>query len=60
MALFNNAYEAVGNTPIIECAALARGAGAVARIFAKAEYMNPWGSVKDRVALAMINDAEKA
>ena len=59
MASFKSIDWAVGGTPIIECAALAEKQGATARIFAKVEYMNPWGSVKDRVALSMINEAER-
>jgi cysteine synthase A len=47
--------SAIGNTPLVEIPRFARGA---ARIFAKLEWLNPGGSVKDRVALAMIEDAE--
>ena len=59
MALFKGIGEAVGNTPLVECSAICEAEGSLARIFAKVEYMNPWGSIKDRVALAMIDDAEK-
>lgn len=53
--------ELVGNTPLLEAERYSRHAGITeARILAKLEYLNPAGSVKDRVALAMIEDAEKA
>ena len=47
---------AIGNTPLVELPRFSRGA---ARIFAKLEWFNPGGSVKDRIALAMIDDAER-
>jgi cystathionine beta-synthase (O-acetyl-L-serine) len=47
--------DAIGNTPLVELARFAAGA---ARIFAKLEWFNPGGSVKDRIARAMIADAE--
>ena len=47
--------ESIGATPLVELARFARGA---ARIFAKLEWLNPGGSVKDRIARAMIRDAE--
>lgn len=51
--------ELVGNTPILEISRYAKHAGIEdATILAKLEYLNPAGSVKDRVALAMIEDAE--
>jgi len=51
--------ELVGNTPLLELANYANFCGANARILAKLEYLNPAGSVKDRVALSMVNDAEQ-
>jgi cysteine synthase A len=48
--------ESIGTTPLVELARFARGA---ARIFAKLEWFNPGGSVKDRIARAMILDAER-
>src|SRR6202048_3383469 len=48
--------DEIGNTPFIELPRFASGA---ARIFAKLEWFNPGGSVKDRIALAMIEDAER-
>lgn len=55
-----NATELIGRTPLMEVGNFARSEGADhALILAKLEYLNPAGSVKDRVALAMIEDAEK-
>lgn len=51
--------DLIGNTPMLEMARFARAKGADARIIAKLEYFNPAGSVKDRVAYAMVEDAEK-
>jgi cysteine synthase len=48
--------ESIGATPLVELARFSRGA---ARILAKLEWLNPGGSVKDRIARAMIEDAEK-
>ena len=48
----------IGNTPIVELTKLEKELGLKARIFAKLEGFNPAGSVKDRIALAMIEDAE--
>lgn len=57
--LVKNTYDLVGNTPIIELRILEKELGLKAKLFAKVEYFNPAGSVKDRIALAMIVDAEK-
>lgn len=51
--------ELVGGTPLVELGRTASGAGAAARIVAKVEAFNPAGSVKDRIALAMVEDAEQ-
>lgn len=51
--------DLVGNTPLLELGNYARSKNAGARLIGKLEYFNPLGSVKDRVALAMIEDAEK-
>lgn len=51
--------ELIGHTPLLELQKLARLHQSKARIIAKLEYFNPEGSVKDRVALAMIEDAER-
>lgn len=57
MNIYNSITELIGNTPIIELKNIERKFNLKARIFAKVEYFNPAGSVKDRIALAMINDA---
>lgn len=57
--LVKNAYELVGNTPLLELVHLEKELNLKARLFAKVEYFNPAGSVKDRIALSMINDAEE-
>ncbi|GHU18832.1 cysteine synthase A [Spirochaetia bacterium] len=50
--------ELIGNTPLLELAGYGEGLGLRGRLVAKLEYFNPLGSVKDRIALAMIEDAE--
>ena len=57
--LVKHAYELVGNTPILELSKIEEKMALLAKIYAKVEYFNPAGSVKDRIALAMINDAEE-
>jgi cysteine synthase len=54
---FSNVLESIGNTPLVELPRLAPKPGV--RIYAKLEGRNPTGSVKDRVAKAMIDDAEE-
>lgn len=51
--------DLIGNTPLLELGAYAKSHGANARLIAKLEYFNPLGSVKDRIALAMIENAEQ-
>ena len=56
----NSAVELIGNTPILKLNRYTKASGVEnANILAKLEYLNPAGSVKDRVSLAMIQDAEK-
>ena len=50
--------DLVGNTPLLELNNYNKNKSLKARVIAKLEYFNPAGSVKDRVALAMIEDAE--
>jgi cysteine synthase A len=50
--------DLIGNTPLLELAGYSRGLGVRGRLVAKLEYFNPLGSVKDRIALAMIEAAE--
>lgn len=58
MKIYKSVSELVGNTPLLQADGFAKKVGAGATIFAKLEYLNPTGSVKDRVAKAMIEDAE--
>lgn len=57
--IFNNATQLIGNTPLLKLNNIAVHHNAVASIVAKLEYFNPAGSVKDRAALFMINEAER-
>lgn len=57
--LVKDASELVGNTPLIEVTRFAKAYGVKARLLVKAEYFNPAGSVKDRVAKEMIETAER-
>ncbi len=50
--------QLIGNTPLLELSNIEKELGLAARLAVKLEYFNPAGSAKDRVALAMINDAE--
>ncbi len=52
--------DLIGNTPLLELSNFNAKNGAVARVIAKLEYFNPASSVKDRIALAMIEDAERS
>lgn len=57
--IYNGALELVGNTPLVEVKNIEEELGLEARILVKLEYFNPAGSVKDRIAKAMIEDAEE-
>jgi len=59
MAVYKSAAELIGNTPLLELTNLEKELGLKAKILAKLEYFNPAGSVKDRIAKAMIDDAEE-
>ena len=59
MNIFTSASQLVGRTPLLEHRGSEEELGLEAKIYAKLEYFNPAGSVKDRVALYMINDAEE-
>jgi len=59
MKVYKNITETIGKTPLVELNNIRKELNLKARIFAKLEYFNPAGSVKDRVALSMINDAEE-
>ena len=55
---YKSALELIGNTPLVEVTNIEKALGLEATILVKLEYLNPAGSVKDRVARAMIEDAE--
>ena len=57
--IFHSADELIGRTPLLELSHIEQEHRLSARILAKLEYFNPAGSVKDRVAMAMLDDAEK-
>ncbi len=58
--IYESALELIGETPILKLNGYSKKAGVTgATLLAKLEYLNPAGSVKDRIALAMIEDAEK-
>lgn len=57
--IYKGALELVGNTPLMEVVNVERELGLKARVLVKLEYLNPTGSVKDRVAKSMIEDAEE-
>ncbi len=59
MAIYNNVTELIGKTPILKLNNYSEKEAIEANIFAKLEYFNPAGSVKDRVAVAMISAAEE-
>lgn len=59
MRIFNNITGLIGHTPLVEINRFTEKLGLKARILVKLELFNPAGSVKDRIALSMIEDAEK-
>ncbi len=59
MNVFKNVSQLISNTPIVELCSVKKSLELYANIFAKVEFFNPTGSVKDRAALFMIEDAEK-
>lgn len=59
MNIKSSLTELVGHTPLVSLQRLAKAHGALADVVAKVEYFNPGGSVKDRVALNMIEEAER-
>ena len=58
MKIYKKATELIGNTPLLELGNYEKAHGLEATILAKLEYLNPAGSVKDRIARAMLDDAE--
>ena len=57
--IFTSADQLIGGTPLLELTHIEKSFGLEARLLAKLEYFNPAGSVKDRIAKAMIDDAEE-
>ena len=57
--IYQGAVELIGNTPLVEVINLEKEQELKARVLVKLEYLNPAGSVKDRIAKAMLEDAEK-
>ncbi|MBR5922371.1 MAG: cysteine synthase A [Clostridia bacterium] len=58
--IYKSADELIGNTPLLELTNIEKELSLGAKVLAKLEYFNPAGSVKDRVAKAMIDDAERS
>ena len=56
--IYTSADQLIGSTPLLELTHIEKKHGLKARVLAKLEYFNPAGSVKDRIAKAMIDDAE--
>lgn len=56
--IYTSAEQLIGHTPLLELTHIEKQEGLQARLLAKLEYLNPAGSVKDRVARAMLDDAE--
>ena len=59
MNIYNNFTELIGKTPLVKLNKLKEELGYSGNIFAKLEYLNPAGSVKDRIGFALIREAEK-
>ncbi|MBR3149383.1 MAG: cysteine synthase A [Eubacterium sp.] len=57
--IYKSAAELIGNTPLVEVTNIEKDLGLKAKVVVKLEYFNPAGSVKDRIAKAMIEDAEQ-
>ncbi|MBR1592960.1 MAG: cysteine synthase A [Ruminococcus sp.] len=57
--IYRGATELIGNTPLVELINIEKSENLKASVLAKLEYLNPAGSVKDRIAKSMIEDAEK-
>ena len=60
MAIYTNITDLIGNTPLVELVHWEKKNNLEAKVVGKLEYFNPAGSVKDRIAIAMIEDAEKS
>jgi cysteine synthase A len=58
--IYDNITETIGNTPLVRLNRVARKHGAVADVLLKLEFFNPLSSVKDRIGVAMVDDALKS
>ena len=58
--IYTSADQLIGKTPLLELTHIEKEFGLRAKLLAKLEYLNPAGSIKDRVAKAMIEDAERS
>ncbi|HEX9040934.1 MAG TPA: cystathionine beta-synthase [Trebonia sp.] len=59
MEVYDSLTEAMGNTPLLRLKSVTKGVAATGDVLAKIEYLNPGGSVKDRIALRMVETAER-
>ena len=57
--IYTSLIQLIGNTPLLELSKIEKNEQLECRLIAKVEFFNPGGSVKDRAALSMIEDAEK-
>ena len=57
--IYKKVTDLIGNTPLVELSKYSASKGLKTPVIAKVEFFNPGGSVKDRIGLAMIEDAEK-
>jgi cystathionine beta-synthase len=57
--VYDSLTEVMGNTPLLRLRSVTKGVAVTANLFAKVEYLNPGGSVKDRIALRMVQTAEE-
>ena len=60
MAVYTSIDQLIGNTPLLELSNIEKNLNLKAKVLVKLEYFNPAGSVKDRIAKAMLDDAEAA
>jgi cysteine synthase len=58
--IYENILETIGHTPLVRLNRIAAQAGAKATVLAKLEFFNPLSSIKDRIALSMVEAAEKS
>src|ERR1700745_1632740 len=59
MQVYDSLAEVTGGTPLVRLQSVTRGIAKTRHVLAKVEYLNPGGSVKDRIALRMIDSAER-